>query len=194
MSKGTNTRERLLQAAKTLFSVHGCRTTTIEDIITATGITKGAFYHYFKSKDQLCEMIIERIAADYEKLLDSVPPSASPLEKLRNLLETLLKLNASGQWVNCRLILRLSAELQHASPPLREKLLRFWRWYTGVYEDLIMQCRAAGQIRTDISPNLQSRFTLNLLAGTLTLEKLQPDAPQLQDMADLALQWLQHQP
>ena len=48
--KATNTKSRILQVARTLYSTHGCDNTTLDDIITATGITKGAFYHYFDNE------------------------------------------------------------------------------------------------------------------------------------------------
>ena len=191
MPKRTDTKQRITQAAKTLFSVHGCEGTTIDDIISASGITKGAFYHYFKSKNNLCETIIEQLIADYQQLVDSLPPATRPIETLRLLIGKLAELNADGSWVNCRLILRLSSEFQQAQPELQQKLLRFWQWYTGFLEDLIMQCRAAGQIKTNISPKIQTYLLLNLLAGTITLEKVNTTAPPLTEMAEAIIRTLQ---
>lgn len=191
MAKSTDTKARIIQAAKNLFSVHGWRGTTIEDIITASGITKGAFYHYFKSKDELCATVIDRLCAAYQQLVDSLPPAAEPIELLRLLLNKLALLNASGEWVNCRLILRLSAEVQQAQPELQQRLLRFWQWYIGFLEDLIMECRSAGQIKTNISPKIQTHLLLNLMAGAVTLAKVTPAEPPLADMTKAIIRTLQ---
>lgn len=191
MAKSTDTKDRIIQAAKNLFSVHGWRGTTIEDIITASGITKGAFYHYFKSKDELCATVIDQLCADYQQLVDSLPPAAEPIELLRLLLNQLARLNASGEWVNCRLILRLSAEVQQAQPDLQQRLLRFWQWYIGFLEDLIMECRSAGQIKTNISPKIQTHLLLNLMAGAVTLAKVTPAEPPLADMTKAIIRTLQ---
>lgn len=191
MARSTDTKQRITQAAKTLFSAHGCECTTIDDIISASGITKGAFYHYFKSKDDLCGILIEQLIADYQQLIDSLPPATRPIETLRLLINKLAQINAEGSWVNCRLILRLSAEFEHAQPELQQKLVRFWQWYIGLWEDLIMQCRAAGAIKTNISPKIQTHLLLNLLAGTITLEKISPSAPPLADMAEAIIHTLQ---
>ena len=72
------TKQRILEAAKTLLSSHGYESTTIDDIITAAGVTKGAFYHYFKSKEHLCEVIIEQAHSEYQQLAASIPPDAWP--------------------------------------------------------------------------------------------------------------------
>src|SRR5512140_2338189 len=96
------TRARVLEAAQALLSSHGYESTTIDDIITAAGVTKGAFYHYFKSKEHLCEVIIEQTHATYQTLVESLPATTEPIERLRAMLERLGRLNASGQWVHCR--------------------------------------------------------------------------------------------
>ena len=45
------TRKSILDAAETLFFSQGYANTTVDDICSAAGITKGAFYHHFKNKD-----------------------------------------------------------------------------------------------------------------------------------------------
>jgi AcrR family transcriptional regulator len=191
MARGTDTKQRITQAARTLFSLHGCERTTIDDILSASGVTKGAFYHYFKSKDALCETIIDELIAAYQQLVGSLPAGEQPIELLRSLVARLAQLNASGEWVNCRLILRLSAEFQQAQAALQQKLAGFWQWYVGVFEDLIMQCRAAGQIKTNIAPRIQTHLLLNLIAGTLVLEKTGLSGPPLADMAEAIIRTLQ---
>lgn len=53
-------RAELVDAALTLFAERGFRGTTIADIATATGTAHGLVYHYFRSKDELLEAILER--------------------------------------------------------------------------------------------------------------------------------------
>ena len=69
----TDTKSRILKAASSLFSSHGYSGTTLDDIITASGITKGAFYHYFKSKDSLCQEVLDEAINDYHSLTESNP-------------------------------------------------------------------------------------------------------------------------
>jgi AcrR family transcriptional regulator len=49
----SNTRARLLAAASTVFSESGFQAATVEDVCSAAGFTRGAFYSNFTSKDEL---------------------------------------------------------------------------------------------------------------------------------------------
>jgi len=182
-----NTKMRILKAARSLYSTHGFGGTTLEDIITAAGITKGAFYHYFKSTAGLCEQLLDEVIGDYRQLVKSIDPEIRPIEQLRNMLDTLVSLNASGQWVNCLLMLRLSAESHQARPKLQHKLADFWKWYTGFFEDLILKCRSTGAINTQLDPKTQTRLIMSILAGAITLERISPTTSTFEQLPDLII-------
>lgn len=55
-------RAELLDCAQQLFLAQGYERTTINDVITATGLSKGAFYHHFRAKEDLLEAIAARFA------------------------------------------------------------------------------------------------------------------------------------
>jgi TetR/AcrR family transcriptional repressor of nem operon len=189
--RNSETKSRIIQAARTLFSTHGCQNTSIIDIITASGITKGGFYHYFKSKEELCGVLIGRLKDDYQHLLDAFSPNLEPIEALRGLLQKIAELNTSGEWVNCRLILRLTGETHQHPIELRDKIQDFWKWYSDAIEELISRCRAAGQIKTDISPKLQTRLVLAIMTGSIMLEETGAPGPPLAEMAETIIHCLQ---
>ena len=51
--KPPSARERLLQAAFTLLRTRGFTATSVDDLCAAAGVTKGAFFHHFPSKEAL---------------------------------------------------------------------------------------------------------------------------------------------
>ena len=55
-------RAQLIDCAQALFLAKGYEKTTINDVIAATSLSKGAFYHHFRSKEDLLEAIAERYA------------------------------------------------------------------------------------------------------------------------------------
>jgi AcrR family transcriptional regulator len=81
-------REELLDQAQALFLTHGYDRASLNDIIAAAGISKGAFYHYFPSKEALLEALAERFArralAGVQKIVDD--PDLDPLGRLNALL------------------------------------------------------------------------------------------------------------
>ncbi|WP_042475270.1 TetR/AcrR family transcriptional regulator [Bacillus ndiopicus] len=77
-------RNEILNTAQTLFVTKGYTKTTINDILRAIGIAKGTFYHYFKSKEEVLDAIIERIIqTDVAKAQHiASDPKMSAMEKL----------------------------------------------------------------------------------------------------------------
>lgn len=66
-SKGEATRERIVETAERLILAQGYAGTSLDDILTATGLTKGAFFHHFKGKADLARAVVERYAeGDFE--------------------------------------------------------------------------------------------------------------------------------
>lgn len=57
-------RAELLDCAQGLFLTRGYDQTTVNDVIAATGLSKGAFYHHFRAKEDLLEAIADRFARE----------------------------------------------------------------------------------------------------------------------------------
>lgn len=53
----------IVQAAIRLFANKGLETTTIGDIVAASGLARGTFYNYYKSKDEIWEKLVEMLAS-----------------------------------------------------------------------------------------------------------------------------------
>jgi TetR/AcrR family transcriptional repressor of nem operon len=180
-----------VQAARTLYSTHGFEGTTLDDIITSSGITKGAFYHYFKSTEALCGELIEGVMRDYQQLSESIEADIEPIEQLRQVVGKLAQLNASGKWVNCRLILRLSGESHESRPQIQHKIRQFWQWYMDFYEGLIAECRLAGQLSTHPDAKTQTRLLMSTMAGAITLQRLTATEPAFAGLAEIIIDSLQ---
>src|SRR3979409_1990488 len=54
------TKEKLLDAAQQLMLVKGFPATTVDEICATAGFTKGSFFHYFESKEQLGKEVLDR--------------------------------------------------------------------------------------------------------------------------------------
>lgn len=67
---GTKTRERILDEARRLILDRGLAATSIDDVLTAAGTSKGAFFHHFPTKNHLARAIVERYAEDDIAFLD----------------------------------------------------------------------------------------------------------------------------
>jgi len=162
VTAGKTTREQIISSAKMLFSNYGFAQTSIEDIITSSGITKGAFYHYFETKESICEEIIDIVKAENQEVINSLDKSLNPLEKLKSFITQILTLNENSQWLNSILMLRLSYEKK-----LAEQMNVFWDWYIDQYRQLIIECRDEKLISTKITLEQQTNIIISFLTGSI---------------------------
>jgi TetR/AcrR family transcriptional repressor of nem operon len=74
----TATRTRLLEAARDVIRAKGYNATTVDDICTVAGVTKGGFFHHFASKEQLGIAAMNQFGAMATELFASAPYRALP--------------------------------------------------------------------------------------------------------------------
>lgn len=76
-------RDQLLDCAMALFIEHGFERTTIAEIIMRAGISKGGFYHHFRSKEELLERLAERFAWQSLHEIDEIvnDPALDPFQR-----------------------------------------------------------------------------------------------------------------
>lgn len=90
-SKGDVNRRRIVDAADRLFYRQGYNRTSFSDIAQAAELSRGNFYYYFKSKDEILEAVIERRRGQYADMLAEWSESMStPRERLRHFVRMLL--------------------------------------------------------------------------------------------------------
>jgi AcrR family transcriptional regulator len=83
-ARGEATRERVLAAARALFGDRGYEGTSIEAVLTAAGVSRGALYHHFAGKEALftavLEAVSERITA---QLTEVISGCTDPVDAVR---------------------------------------------------------------------------------------------------------------
>ncbi|GAB4010769.1 TetR/AcrR family transcriptional regulator [Nocardioides ultimimeridianus] len=76
---GLTVREKLLEVARDLFAERGFESTSVQDVVAAAGVTKGAMYHYFASKDELLAEIYARVLRMQTSHLEAFVGSDAPI-------------------------------------------------------------------------------------------------------------------
>ena len=64
IEKGRETRERLLATGRALFGEHGYEATSIDAILAAAGVARGALYHHFATKEALFDAVLDSVVAE----------------------------------------------------------------------------------------------------------------------------------
>jgi AcrR family transcriptional regulator len=113
--KSEVTRRHVLQAALKLFRRRGFERTTMREIADAAGLSLGAAYHHFRSKEELLLAYYEWLQSEHERLfLAACPPNADFRTRLATLLETKLTLLAGDR----KLLAALFGDLGDTANPL----------------------------------------------------------------------------
>jgi AcrR family transcriptional regulator len=82
--RGAATRRRLVAVARELFGEHGYEDTSVEDVLAASGVARGALYHHFQSKAELFDAVAETVFAEVARATDAAARAGqTPLERLR---------------------------------------------------------------------------------------------------------------
>lgn len=81
-----STKQRLLESGMTLLLEHGYNNLGLQEILDATGIPKGSFYHHFGSKENFALQVVDRYMDDVHAELDATLLDAAhpPLDRVQN--------------------------------------------------------------------------------------------------------------
>jgi TetR/AcrR family transcriptional regulator, transcriptional repressor for nem operon len=92
MKKAAATRLNILEKAFELIYVKGYQTTSIDDIIATTKVTKGAFYYHFKNKDEMGVSIINELLKPSltTSFIEPLLSDSDPLNAIYDLMHNLL--------------------------------------------------------------------------------------------------------
>ena len=144
-------RNQILDAAWSCFAKRGYHQTTMQDIATDAGISAGAIYRYYASKEAVLAAITERNTERYAELLADIrSESKEPMDVLDAIGQTMLATFEDPLFeTNTRLDIEIRPETLR-NDVLRERArqqLEFWRQSLVV---LLKEARENGELRKDI--------------------------------------------
>jgi AcrR family transcriptional regulator len=140
-------RERIVRAATRVFSERGFHRATMQDIVRASGLSVGAIYTYFRSKDELilagCDMITDQEMSELARRLAPIEGFRERISAAVGFLFDQMEVE-SWQLGSTRLLALAWAEAD-TSPAIREMLLRRRREIHGVTVGLLQEGIARGE-------------------------------------------------
>lgn len=180
--RGEDTKTRILDAAQALVIERGFAATPVDEIIKATELTKGAFFHHFRSKADLAEALMARYAAEDLSIFDRFSQRADQLSD-DPLQRVLLFLTLFEEFVaempepfpGC-MFASFIYEGQQFGPPVHrliESALKDWtQVYTGKFEDLI----ASRPPRMEVSAEQLAETVVCIMEGAFLLARAYEDS------------------
>jgi TetR/AcrR family transcriptional regulator, transcriptional repressor for nem operon len=173
------TRQALLQSAFGEIYRSGFRGSDVETILGAAGVTKGALYHHFESKEALGYAVVDEIVAGIMRDKWQMPlhRSKDPLDALIGIVRS-TSLSLDHVCGGCPLN-NLSQEMSPLDEGFRKRTARVFKdWHRAVAVAL-RDGRARGKVRKDVNPNETATFLIATYEGYLSLAKNAQDAKPL---------------
>lgn len=176
------TRERLLDAAEALFRERGVTRTSLADVATGAGMTRGAVYWHFKDKADLFRAMCDRatlpLEANFER--SDVDSQADPLGTLRTLsIAALTSLANDPRAQNVFEIIFHKSELVDELAGLATTHRQERSACLSQIEDVIRRAAAAGQLPADIDAALATQGLHAVMVGIMHEWVLEPEAYDL---------------
>jgi len=174
--KAQATRERILTAASQLFYLHGYNATGLDKIISLAGVTKGNFYYYFKSKEELAVASLDW-HFDYtaKQISEEVLyKNYSPINALFSLLHLMSdrqkKQHDEGHIQGCYFG-NFTLELSTTSSLVRAKVKSIFKQYLEMITDLLKQAQKANEIAEHLNPVEMAAIILSQIEGAILIDK-----------------------
>jgi AcrR family transcriptional regulator len=158
-----DTREALLSKCLHLFAQRGCSRTSVDDIARAAGVTKGAIYWHFASKNEIFHAILDRIRAQWQEVVHvPVSTSGDPQAQLGRLFDAYAELFRESPDI-CLFLQQVVLDRQNK--PFAAEVAKVFATTARFIARIVDEGKARGVMNTDVDSLTMAHLILGMLAG-----------------------------
>ena len=181
----------VLDSAMATFWRKGFEATSVEDLVSATGLNRASMYQAFGSKEGLFLASLDHYITNVNrKRLALLADPDAPRQAIHRFFDNLVEFSAGdGRWLGC-LLTNSAIELGPRSRDVELKLVAAFDRVERALEDTVRRAQAAGEISDDKDPVRLARFLMSTINGLRVMARSRPDKERMRDVATLALQVL----
>jgi len=185
--RGAATRDQILDAASRLMHVRGYHGTSLDDVLKETGVGKGNFYYYFKSKEDLGYAIIDRVVKSFvARTLEPAfgDPDGNPLDQIAALLDNVADAHRGRNGVGGCLMGNLACELSDIHEGFRQRLAGIFGLWRARMAAALRRGQETAELRADFDATGAAQFLVAALEGALLMTKVTRDVSVLDKCAE----------
>lgn len=186
-AKGAATRDQILDAAARLIHLRGYHCTSLDDVLRDSGVGKGNFYYYFKSKEDLGYAIIDRIVQGFvQRTLEPAfaDSGADPVKQLHGFLDRVLDSQRERNCVGGCPMGNLASELSDVHEGFRQRLAEIFSEWRVCLAEALTRGKARGGLRADLDPARAAQFLVAALEGAILMSKVTRDIAVMENCVD----------
>lgn len=187
-----DTRQIILQNGAKIIHSKGFINTGIKDILDASGVPKGSFYFYFKSKEDFGLTLVDYFAEIISGTVTGymTDTSRTPLERLDRFFTESARFYEHNHFTGGCPIGNMSQEMSNLSEPIRLKLQAAFSRIRSAMQQCIAEAKELGQINKDLDPETLAVFILNGFEGALIDMKVSKSTRPLDIFKNMLLDFI----
>lgn len=177
-----HTKSNILNNAKSLILSKGYRACTVDEICKTSGISKGGFYHYFKSKDDLGITILEHY---YNKHLEMLLNGdyryiKNPIKQVFGFIDHTKEV-ASQIWSDGCLLACYGNDISEANPQIKHKIEELFDDWIEKYTEAFMPIEQILRKKVNMSTKQLAKNFLAVIEGNIVLAKAYNDPKHISE-------------
>jgi len=168
------TQRKLVDAGVKLMRLRGYNATTVDEICADAGVTKGGFFHYFKSKDDIAKAAVTHFFEDRVKNYGAAPfrKAADPLARVFGRLDYVKETTGDKTHVTKGCLIGVfTQELAFTNPEIRGICQNFFSRMARDFAQDLDEAKAAHAPDTKFDAKALAQFYISIVQGSLMLAK-----------------------
>ena len=181
------TKRRLLDVGLATLLERGYNATGIQDLLVATRVPKGSFYHHFASKEDFALQVVDRYLAEVHVLLDQslADTDRMPIERVRLFFERLAAMYASQGYLGS-LVGLLSQELAAVNTAFRRRMEGAYDGIAHRLAEALAEAKQRGELPSEIDPLQSANVMLDCWEGAAARSRLLRGPAPLESAMDVS--------
>jgi TetR/AcrR family transcriptional repressor of nem operon len=165
------TRERLLHAASREIYRSGFQSASLDAILASAGVTKGALYHHFESKEALGYAVVEEIIAPdvHGKWVQPFQGAKDPIDALIGAVQN-ISVRPADVRGGCQLN-NLAQEMSPLDAGFRKRLAKIFDAWRAAVASVLREGQTHGSVRRDVDPADAAGLLIAMVEGYGSLAK-----------------------
>jgi TetR/AcrR family transcriptional repressor of nem operon len=173
--KTSITRETLIDAGLKALLTNGYDGVGLAEILGAAGVPKGSFYHFFRSKEDFANAVLDAYEQHYIALRRSILEDGdrSPLDRLRAYFDELERIHLAEKPLGGCLYGVLAQTSATRSSEFRARIAPVFAFWEAQFERVLIEAQVAGEVDPQLDPKAAAAFLIEAYEGALIRMKVE---------------------
>ncbi len=169
----SETKEKLIIAAQQLMQAKGFVATSVDEICQTAGLSKGSFFHYFKSKEDLGTAVLNHYSSSMYNLFETEGcfAESDPLRRIYEVIDIFIIVSENPKRQTNSIVGSFTLTLSQTHPEIREICGNHYTWIAGTIKRYLDEARAKYAPEAVIDTQSLANYFIATFEGSMILAK-----------------------